>query len=175
MISRTKEIINQEGWDIPARVLDRVTVNVGKIRGGEKVNMVPGHCEAEFDLRIPLGLATDSVLTELKDRIHDQFPSGVTIALKTPPNEANHTDPDEPFVQALLSTIREVTGSDVQPALQWASSDARFFRYHSIPTAQFGPCEPEGIHGYNERIAVKDVANAARVYALLAHDFLSNA
>jgi len=174
LIENTQRVLKAEDLAAPAKVLARVTVNVGKICGGEKVNMVPSHCEAEFDLRIPIGISTDEVLRELVRRVQDRFPEGVEIGPKTPPNEANYTDPDHPFVQRVLFAIREVTGKKSQSVLQWASSDARFFRYRSIPTVQFGPAELEGIHGYDERVKVKDLVDAARIYTLLMHDFLAS-
>ena len=173
LIEHTQALLKTENLVAPGKVLGRVTVNVGKVYGGEKVNMVPSRCEAEFDLRIPIGLSTDDVLRELERRINDRFPEGVKIGPKTPPNEANYTDPDHHFVQRVLSAIREVTGKASEPMLQWASSDARFFRYRSIPTVQFGPAEMDGIHGYDERVKVEDLGAAARIYTLLMHDFLA--
>ncbi|MCX6642170.1 MAG: M20/M25/M40 family metallo-hydrolase, partial [Candidatus Bathyarchaeota archaeon] len=37
-----------------SRVLKEVTVNTGVIKGGVKSNIVPAHCEAEVDIRLPL-------------------------------------------------------------------------------------------------------------------------
>ena len=37
-------------------ILTRITLNVGRIEGGLKVNMVPGQCEFEADFRLPPGL-----------------------------------------------------------------------------------------------------------------------
>jgi len=55
LIAQSREILKEEGHIAPASVLDRVTVNVGTISGGEKVNMIPSQCEAAFDMRIPIG------------------------------------------------------------------------------------------------------------------------
>ena len=37
-------------------IVQRVTVNIGAIRGGLKVNMVPSECVVEVDIRLPVGL-----------------------------------------------------------------------------------------------------------------------
>jgi acetylornithine deacetylase/succinyl-diaminopimelate desuccinylase-like protein len=42
-----------EGAD---RILDRITVSVGVINGGVKINVPPGHCRLEVDIRLPIGL-----------------------------------------------------------------------------------------------------------------------
>ncbi len=172
LIRRSQELLRNEGITTPAEVLGRVSVNVGKIRGGQKVNMIPDRCEAEFDLRVPIGITTQEVLDEIKQKAKQRLGQDVRITLQTKPNEPNYTDPENDFVKLTTSTIERVTGKPSRPVLQWASSDARFFRYKSIPTIQYGPVEPDGIHGYNERIRISELGNAAKVYALLAHRYL---
>ena len=44
-----------------AEILQKVTVNVGVIRGGVKVNMLPAECEIEADARLPVGVDRDEV------------------------------------------------------------------------------------------------------------------
>jgi succinyl-diaminopimelate desuccinylase len=173
LIKNSQSMLEAEGLTAPAQALERVTVNIGKISGGEKVNMVPSQCNAEFDIRIPIGVSTDDVLQKLTELVHNRFSEKVKIEPKSRPNEANFTDPEDPFVQEVLSAIRLVTGKESRPVLQWASSDARYFRYRSIPTLQFGPAELEGIHGYDERVKVHDLVNASRIYALVADKFLT--
>lgn len=173
LISKTQAILREKGLGVQAEVLDRVTVNVGRISGGDKVNIVADRCEAEFDLRVPIGIPVKVVLDLLKQLVEERFGSKVEIAPLRNPVEANYTSPTHPFVRLVLETIREVTGETPQPALQWASSDARFFRLYGIPTLQFGPADLQGIHGYNERVPVTQLVQAARVYALIIYKYLS--
>ena len=172
LIVHSQEILKEEGNLAPASVLDRVTVNVGTISGGEKVNMIPSQCETAFDLRIPIGVSTSEVLHQLEQRIAEQFSGEVDLIVKASLNDANFTLPDDPFVELVLHAITEIANEQAQPVLQWASSDARYFRYRNIPTVQFGPAELAGIHSYDERVKVSDVVGATHVYALLTHDFL---
>ena len=172
LISHSQKILKEEGHPAPASVLDRVTVNVGTISGGEKVNMIPSQCEAAFDLRVPIGISTSEVLHQLKQRVAEQFSEEVDLILKNRPSDANFTLPDDPFVELVLHAITEIADEEAQPVLQWASSDARYFRYRDIPTVQFGPAELAGIHSYDERVKVDDVVEATHVYALLMNDFL---
>jgi succinyl-diaminopimelate desuccinylase len=72
----------------------------------------------------------------------------------------------------VLHAVTEIVKEQAKPVLQWASSDARYFRYRGIPTVQFGPAELAGIHSYDERVKVADVVEATHVYALLMHGFL---
>ena len=48
-----------------------------------------------------------------------------------------------------------------------------FFRYAGIPTLQYGPSTPSGIHSYNETAEVTDVVNIAKVYLCTIVDFLN--
>ncbi|MBC7093526.1 ArgE/DapE family deacylase [Candidatus Bipolaricaulota bacterium] len=173
LISETQAILREEGLEVQAEVLDHVTVNVGRISGGDKVNIVASRCEAEFDLRVPVGVPVGVVLDLFRQLVEERAGSGVEITPLREPIEANYTPPAHPFVQLVLRIIREVAGDTSRPVLQWASSDARFFRRHGIPTLQFGPADLQGIHGYDERVAVAQLVQAARAYALLIHDYLS--
>ena len=62
-------------------VLNHCTVNIGKINGGTKVNMVPDHAEAEVDIRIPLGVTTAMVEDAVDLIIREAGVEGVTYDL----------------------------------------------------------------------------------------------
>ncbi len=57
-----------------ADVALRVTVNVGVIRGGLKVNMMPGDCRVAADIRLPFGIDRNDVLGEIDTILHDGYP-----------------------------------------------------------------------------------------------------
>jgi succinyl-diaminopimelate desuccinylase len=44
-----------------------VTVNIGVIEGGDKVNMIANRCRVEVDLRCPVGLTLDDVLARFEE------------------------------------------------------------------------------------------------------------
>ena len=69
--------------------------------------------------------------------------------------------------------MADIWGEPLASTYQWASSDARFFRYAGIPTLQYGPANLEGIHAYNETVDVQDVINAAKIYICTITDFLN--
>src|SRR5262245_37171694 len=47
-------------------IVARVTVNIGVIHGGVKVNIVPGTCWFEADIRLPPGLAREAVMAAVR-------------------------------------------------------------------------------------------------------------
>jgi succinyl-diaminopimelate desuccinylase len=54
-------------------IVDKVTLNIGTMRGGIKVNMVPSSATFEADIRLPLGVTRERVLAEVA-RILKDFP-----------------------------------------------------------------------------------------------------
>lgn len=173
IVRRSQELLVQErGIPELARVFERVTVNVGTIRGGDKVNMVADRCEAEVDMRVPWGTTQEEVIAYVQELFASK---GLEVEIEPLRwrSQPNYTLPTELVVQSVQWACREVTGMEVTPVFQWASSDARHFRVHGIPTIQAGPGELDGIHGYNERVEVEDVKRFTRIYGAAIARFLT--
>ena len=151
-------------------LLRRPSFNVGIIKGGTKINIVPDYCEAEIDIRIPIGITKEELLTKVKN-VADKYNVDLLVEAAF---DANYTPPSNEIVRVVANSIRDVTGSEPKLFVQWASSDARFYRLKGIPTIHYGPAEVEGIHGYNERVKISDVVTAAKVYTLSAFRLLTS-
>src|SRR5262245_38483362 len=54
-------------------VLRRVSVNIGTIQGGVKINMLPTECVMEVDFRLPVGLTRAAVMEKVKS-ILERYP-----------------------------------------------------------------------------------------------------
>ena len=76
-------------------------------------------------------------------------------------------------MEAVARNVQEVWGEPLNRTYQWASSDARFFRYAGIPALQYGPANLEGVHAYNETVDVEDAVNAAKIYICTMTDYLN--
>src|SRR5204863_2424200 len=48
-------------------IVQRVTLNIGVIHGGVKVNIIPGTCWFEADVRVPPGLAKEEILAKIRE------------------------------------------------------------------------------------------------------------
>ncbi|MCQ9389887.1 M20/M25/M40 family metallo-hydrolase [Brevibacterium sp. 50QC2O2] len=174
-----------------SQVFSHVTVNIGTLHGGTGVNVVADRAVLEVDTRIPIGLCRADVnarVIELLAEVGVHVAGGETgagehvpagghapnarIEVAAQASEANWTDKDDPIVVELVGALREVVGPESKGVLQWASSDARFFRAHGIPVLQYGPAELPCVHGFNERCRVADVVDAAKVFALTAVRYL---
>ncbi|WP_127579483.1 M20 family metallopeptidase [Paenibacillus koleovorans] len=172
LMERSKQFLDEFGFRAESMILDRIAFNVGTIRGGTSVNVVPDYCELEADMRIPVGLAREQVLEAVKRRLEPLGPD-VEIELFGIQSEPNWTDPDDSVCRTLTSNIEWLTGQPSYGVLQWAASDARHFREYGIPVLQYGPADLSTIHQYGERAPVKDTVRAAQVFAATAIDYLN--
>lgn len=152
-------------------VIDHVSVNIGIIQGGIKTNMVPDSCNVAINCRIPIGVTCHDVETKTREIVEAMDIKGVEMDFSHN-SEANYTEVSTDLVQSVKSNAEMIWGHDITPAYQWASSDARYYRYKDIPTIQFGPANLEGIHSYNEDVDVEDVINSTKVYTAVLYDLL---
>jgi len=151
-------------------VIDHVTVNPGIIKGGIKINMVPDLCEADIDVRIPIGLPAKKVIAQFEEIIQQLNLNNIQYRVEY--SEANFTEVSEPLVHTIVNNAEAIWQHKVIPAYQWASSDARYYRNKGIPTLQYGPANTEGIHSYNEDVDIEDVINATKIYSATICDLL---
>lgn len=167
-LDSSKQVANKELGAGAGEVIDHVAVNVGVIKGGTAVNMVPENCEAIVDIRVPLGLDRQTVDAAIKECLEKE---DVTYKLEWH-SDANATDEYDPLVQSVKTNAESLWPFEVIPAYQWASSDAREYRELGLTTLQYGPSNTEGIHSYNEDVDVLDVVNTAKIYLLTIFDLL---
>jgi succinyl-diaminopimelate desuccinylase len=153
------------------RVLPLVTVNVGTIEGGRKINLVADECRAEVDIRLPLGLSLERVLTFL-DELFAAHPRASYRVIQA--SAPNWTDPADPLVRALLANARAIRSHEVRPEIGITASDTRLFRGRGLPAAMIGP-RIVGQGAPDESIAAQDLIDCAKIFALAALDYLGPA
>jgi succinyl-diaminopimelate desuccinylase len=152
------------------RSMDHYTVNAGTIRGGTKVNMVPERCEAEIDVRVPVGGSPDAVEEFVKLALPENFEYKITNR-----TSASYTPAHEPLIKILQKHGEKVLGRKPPALYMTATSDAHSFRESlGIPTVSFGPGYGEVTHAYNEFVYTKDLVNAMKIYAHTIVDYLSS-
>ncbi|WP_458862040.1 M20 family metallopeptidase [Acidaminobacterium chupaoyuni] len=151
--------------------LDHVTANFGVIHGGTKYNMVADHCEAEVDVRVPIGVTYEQVKSKVDQIISENHFEGISIEYRGG-KTGNYVSINDPITVSAKRCAKEIMGVDLIMAYQWASSDTRYFRERGISTIQYGPSNSEGIHTYNETVDVKDCVNAAKMYAGMILDLI---
>src|SRR5262249_14733006 len=115
-----------------AAVLRRVSVNIGTIAGGVKINMLPAECVLEVDFRLPVGIARGQVLAEAR-AILERYPMVSCEELLPDGPEANVSDPTHEMMGHLVRNAAEAQGWAPQPIVSLGGTDTRFWRARGIP------------------------------------------
>jgi succinyl-diaminopimelate desuccinylase len=150
------------------RVAERLTVNLGSIRGGGQVNLIPARAEAEVDFRLPPGLPTAAVLQALRRSAAGQ--RGVAIEVLNQ-CESYVTSPEERLVRLVLDHARSLRGRPSLPVVRPGYTDGRFFRRAGIPTVVYGPAV-RGMGGPDESIDARELVDVAAVHLGVVADYL---
>jgi succinyl-diaminopimelate desuccinylase len=156
-----------------AEVLRHVTVNIGVISGGTKDNIVPAHCEAEVDMRIPLGIDPMDLKRELESRLGVVDPS-ITVEWGRHEStiiESTYTSSWSEIASCLWDNSKEITGSEPLLSFTSGGTDCRFWRKLGVPAVAYGP-RVYGMGGVDEHITVDDLITTGRVHMGTALDFL---
>jgi succinyl-diaminopimelate desuccinylase len=157
-----------ERFEEGKKLLTHTSVNVGTVRGGTMINMVPDSAEADIALCLAPGVTAAKAMERVKELLSKTVGLDVSIILSSDPN---FTSPKHPLVTTLRETHQSITGRDAKPFLTTATSDAHAFRLRGIPTVLFGPGDMSVIHGYDEFVDAKDLTAFAKVYFETAIEF----
>lgn len=152
-----------------AAIVPKVTLNIGMMTGGLKVNMIPGQCRIEADIRLPLGVDKETVMREV-NRIVARYPGVALEELNF--NPPSYCDPYGEMVEILQNNAQQLSGVKPVPIVSLGGTDARLWRYRNIPAYVYGP-PPTGMGSYDEHVTVSDFLQVVRTHVLSAYDFLS--
>ena len=150
-------------------IVDKVTLNIGTISGGVKVNMVPSSATFEPDIRLPLGVTRERVLDEVA-MIMEAFPEATVR--ETNCNLPSWVDPDCEIIRIVQKNVEQLRGFKPQPIVSLGGTDARLWRYRNIQACVYGPF-PHGMGSFDEHVDIEDFLHIVRTHALSAFDFLS--
>jgi succinyl-diaminopimelate desuccinylase len=116
----------------------KLTVNPGVVK------FFPPHYELDLDVRSPVGINPENILSELKS----QLPPGFTAATKRGV-AGLHVDRDSILVKSLLNTYREITGDQSPPLAIGGGTYARAFK-NTVAFGSAFPGQPKLAHQKNE-------------------------
>lgn len=148
-------------------LLGNATCNVGVIRGGVQVNLVPASCQVEVDRRLLPGETSELVLQHYQkvlDQVMQMHPQ--VQAVMHPPMLTDlplETPADCSPVQAMLQVLRDL-GCPQEPVGMPFGSDASKFGALGIPSLIFGPGSIDQAHTANEYVDCQQVLMSHQVY-----------
>ncbi len=150
-------------------IVDKVTLNIGTIKGGVKVNMVPSSASFEADIRLPLGVTRERVIEEIEN-ILKSHPDVTMKEFNC--NLPSWVDPNCDIIEIVQDTVEGLRNVRPTPIVSLGGTDARLWRYRNIPTCVYGPF-PYGMGSYDEFVDVEDYLHIVRTHVLAAYAYLT--
>jgi succinyl-diaminopimelate desuccinylase len=153
-----------------AGVVRRVSVNIGVMQGGVKINMLPAECVLDVDFRLPVGISRAAVLQAVEG-IVARRPAVSCEELLAGGPEANFSDPTHEMVGHLTRNAAEALGYAPRPIVSLGGTDTRFWRVKGVPAFVYG-CSPAGMGAVDESVSIAEFHHVLRTHALAAFDYL---
>jgi acetylornithine deacetylase/succinyl-diaminopimelate desuccinylase-like protein len=167
-------------------MLPSPSINLGRIEGGAKENLVAARCRLTFDRRTLPGEEFDEIEAEIRQVIAqvqsqdaERWSFELRRSLAVP---ALEVDPQEPIVRACQQAYHDVTGDESGIGCTSGLEDAHWLVRAGIPTAMFGPYVHKRWRGEgrfaaatgkpDEHVSLAQWFTAIRVYMRLAQNLL---
>ncbi|MGH7450911.1 MAG: M20 family metallopeptidase, partial [bacterium] len=164
-------------------VLGAPTINMGTIHGGDQPSTVAARCTIQLDRRWVPAETIEQVFGELEEilsRVREAMPGLSTEWRRVPGGMATMVHgpleiaPDHYLVLAVQKARAEICGQAGALTAFPAWTDAALLsREAKIPCIVCGPGDLSLAHSAEESIAITEVEEAVRLYALTARYFLA--
>ncbi len=169
VLARSAEATDRALGAGAADIVQRITLNIGQIHGGLKVNTIPGHCVVEADVRFPIGLERQAVNDAIA-AICARFPEVTMEEMNFQP--PSWCDPEHEMVGILQDNVERLRGFRPEPVVSLGGTDTRLWRYRDIPAYVYGP-SPTGMGSGDEQVPIEDFLHVLRTHLLSAWDYLT--
>jgi succinyl-diaminopimelate desuccinylase len=152
-----------------AEIVQKITVNIGTIRGGLMMNMIPGTCNMDVDIRLPVGSEKEHIMTEVK-KIAKRYPevSFEEICYEPP----IWSDPDGELVRIIQANIKTLTGVSLEPVISLGATDARLWSFRNVPAYLYAPVRGN-FAAPNEHVEIEELIKLVKIHVLSAYDYLT--
>jgi acetylornithine deacetylase/succinyl-diaminopimelate desuccinylase-like protein len=137
------------------------TINVGKIVGGLKVNMVPDYCEVEIDRRLIPGETPSIAVKQIKN-VLKKLRLRAKIEYLNEPRLAMKISKNSKIVKMIQNIIKTRTLGE-----SGYTESELYYRECGIEIVSFGPGDPKLAHVNNEYIKISKIKKAVRVFETL--------
>ena len=136
--------------------LGMVTMNIGTLQGGTRLNVVPNKATAEVDIRFPPPYSPDQLYREIEDHLRRIKTPFTLRRLMSMPSV--QIDPSSDH----LRILKEVSSAESTVLVH--ASEAVYYTQVNPRVVIFGAGEEELSHQANEYVKVEAVARASEVY-----------
>ena len=159
-------------------LLNPPSINVGTIQGGTVVNMIPSQCKIEINRRLIPGEAFENAEKEIQAILEQLEKEDPEFKAELKRKDLNmpvlDVPPDAPVVKAIQKAHKRVRGEDLPVGGKDAGTDASWIVTGTgMPMPIYGPGDYlRGSLAANENIALDDIVDAVKVYALAIYYLL---
>jgi len=174
--ARLAALLEQYAFELSRRgghpLLRYPTLNVGRVIGGQAVNMVPDRCEFEIDRRVLPGENAVEALKDCEEWLRKRL-EGLDFSLEDPflDDPPLETSADSTIVQSLQNAQQSVLGT-VSPCVgAHYGTDGSKLAAAGIETVVCGPGNIAQAHTKAEFVEVEQVHMAVRLYDQLIRDW----
>lgn len=154
-----------------SRILNKVTVSVGVIQGGVKINVLPGHCRFEMDIRLPIGMTHAFMLAEVERRVA-AYPQARLTPVWTHSCEPTVSPVEHDMLAILKRTVVELDRPEPAAAVSLGATDSKHWRQSGVPAYVYG-CKPTNMAKADEQVEIEEFLHIVRTHALAAATYLS--
>jgi acetylornithine deacetylase len=138
-------------------------LNVGTIRGGSAVNVVPDRCALEVGIRLLPGMAAEAMVERVRTATGRDDGPRLEVLSTSPPLSA-------PAGSEVIRALLEAVGQDAPEAVSYAT-DAGWLSRLGLDCAVFGPGSIEVAHKPDEWLPKAELARAREVLSGLIARF----
>lgn len=150
----------------PHPLLGRPTLNVGRIAGGNAVNVVPDSCEFEVERRLLPGEDGRQVVRDCEEWVRRRVGGGINLVVQEPylVDPALDTPRDDSVVRAVGEAHMSEFGSPSAIEGAHYGTDGSKLSLAGIETVVCGPGDIAQAHTCDEFIEIEQVERAVRLY-----------
>ncbi|MDH7944118.1 acetylornithine deacetylase [Pseudohongiella sp. SYSU M77423] len=144
----------QEKYHNPLFAIDKPTMNLGCIHGGDNPNRICGHCELEFDIRLMPGMEVENMRELIRKRLQplaQRWQVGFELTPLFPGAPAFHC----PVESDLVKTAERLTGHTAGTVA--FGTEAPWLQQIGIDTIVLGPGDIDQAHQPDEYLSLDRV------------------
>lgn len=159
-IMKSEQIFKYHSMHNEIKTLNTITCNIGKIEGGNLVNLSADKASALIDIRVPCGYQCNQIINLLDDVCNDIKGLQYSIVDMVEPN---YTDPESDIIKIAKKCCKSVLGDNVTASCRVGASDSVYFRKAGIPTVNCG-LRSHGAGEYDEYIEIQELEDLFDIY-----------
>ncbi len=149
-------------------LLQGPSINIGSIKGGEKVNMVADYCELTIDIRFLPQMEAKDILRQLKEIISSEIKK---YKLEIDDIQFPYQiDPQNPYVQAYVAAAQRLGNKPTIKGSEGATVISLFKKYR-IPAFATGFGAHGTAHTNDEYIYIKSLYKGTQVLEAFIKDY----